>query len=309
MTDPARLLHTRLDSASRRAIEAAASDEPPDHAKAEIWGSIALALPATGVLLGVTTATSAATASSNLAATGAATASSNLAAGATALGATTLGTSAATTGLSLIAGKAVALGLGIGLAVHVATGVIEREPASRPVAASASSKALAQDAVLAVRPPAASQATADLARPVTDSTPSAPQLPVLAAQPGASTRLAQSASVELARPSEQGVTDVAEPPPSAPDEEPSDELRQESSLLVRARQALAAAQPAVAMAYVHQHRQRFATGKLLQEREALEVHCLAKLGQSAEARVRAAAFLARYPTSPHREKMRSIAGQ
>jgi len=46
-------------------------------------------------------------------------------------------------------------------------------------------------------------------------------------------------------------------------------------------------------------RRDFPSGELSQEREALSIEALRELGQSAEARRRAQAFLARYPASPH----------
>jgi hypothetical protein len=86
-----------------------------------------------------------------------------------------------------------------------------------------------------------------------------------------------------------------------------DELREESQLLVRARQALNAANEALALQLLDEHRQRFARGTLGQERDSLEVQALMKLGRTEEAKGRARAFLARFPLSPHNEKMRLIA--
>lgn len=48
----------------------------------------------------------------------------------------------------------------------------------------------------------------------------------------------------------------------------------------------------------------FPNGALAQEREALAIEALRVGGRSAEARLRATAFLARYPASPHAASVR-----
>lgn len=308
MTDPARLLDSSLHLESRRAIEAAVADEPPCGAKAQLWGTLLLALPAAGVLFGATTtssATAATAAAKGTAAVGtaaSATAATAAAKGTAAVGAATSATVTATavtngtaavgatatvmgsTGLGMLAGKAVAIGLGVGLAFNVAGGAAKHLLDSKP-AASVSAVTTATTAAGIHSP---SRALAErLQRPV---------LPVRVGQAEFSAVTARNT------PS----TTAAKQLPA--DELSADELREESALLVRTREALYASEVARATELIAEHRQRFSGGKLVQERDALEVQALAKAGQLAAAQLRARAFLLRYPESPHAEKIRAIVG-
>jgi hypothetical protein len=87
---------------------------------------------------------------------------------------------------------------------------------------------------------------------------------------------------------------VAPPRPVAARAAP---VETEIALLLRARRALAAGDAARALAVLERHRRRWPAGELLQEREVLTIQALAAVGSQAEARRRADAFLARFPSS------------
>jgi hypothetical protein len=104
--------------------------------------------------------------------------------------------------------------------------------------------------------------------------------------------------------------DVASPLPPAqparpaapkPAPDPTAELR----LLERAQQALRA-DPARALVFAEEHRQRFARGQFAQEREMIAIEALVSLGQSERAATRARAFARRYPDSSHLPHLRDL---
>jgi hypothetical protein len=75
------------------------------------------------------------------------------------------------------------------------------------------------------------------------------------------------------------------------------ELAQERELLDLARSNAARGEPALALAQVEQHRERFPQGHLSEEREALGIRALLALGRTQEALDRAQAFRAAHPSS------------
>ncbi len=97
------------------------------------------------------------------------------------------------------------------------------------------------------------------------------------------------------------VVDLAPALPADPDAR----LRLEIEALAEARRALAA-DPARALALAEQGQQQFRDGMFGQEREAIGIFALHKLGQEARARQRAEAFLARYPDGPFSEQVRRL---
>jgi hypothetical protein len=76
----------------------------------------------------------------------------------------------------------------------------------------------------------------------------------------------------------------------------------EAELLERARNALTSS-PARALALTEQHRARFPSGVLTQEREVIAIEALKRLGRTDEAARRAADFARRYPGSAYRKKL------
>jgi len=79
----------------------------------------------------------------------------------------------------------------------------------------------------------------------------------------------------------------------------------EIQLLSRARRALAN-DPGLALALADQHRRRFASGSMDQEREVIAVHALVSLGRLADARGRAQLFAREHPGSVYVGRMREI---
>jgi outer membrane protein assembly factor BamD (BamD/ComL family) len=67
--------------------------------------------------------------------------------------------------------------------------------------------------------------------------------------------------------------------------------------LRQAQEAVAGDRFEAALAPLAEHARRFPSGRLVEEREALRVQALAKLGRVAEARQVAQAFRARFPRS------------
>ncbi|HMA92474.1 MAG TPA: hypothetical protein VKP30_07295 [Polyangiaceae bacterium] len=225
-------------------------------------------------------------------------------------------------GLGLVAAKAIAVGLGLGLVVNATAVTV-------PDLLNANSAASAHVAPAERLPP-------QRAKPKSPSPARLAQAPAVAATSLTDSALANAPSTSVAsdaRAISAVTTSNVTPAPRAmavesiihdspvgfaengpgraehPDtsEASADELRDESRLLARARQALNASNPSLAIQLIADHRQGFPAGRLVQERDALEVQALQKSARHEEARARARAFLVHFPMSPHAEKMRAIA--
>jgi hypothetical protein len=83
-----------------------------------------------------------------------------------------------------------------------------------------------------------------------------------------------------------------------------DPFAEESAHLIRLR-ATAQTDPAAALAAADEGNQRFPDGLFGQEREAIAIGALVRLGRDAEAQARGARFLAAHPTSPFAERIRN----
>jgi len=206
--------------------------------------------------------------------------------------ATTIGGGAgALTGASLV--KAASIGVLLGATTMTAVTVVERHAApSRP---SEAVKVL-PSASAAVRPA------------VTTRAPSAPVPPAapLAEPPAEAPTVASIATAgsERTRAPAEPTRPVSAAPPalsvaSFPDETARSQHDAESRKIATARGLLRSGQPRAALLALEDARRDFPNGELSQEREALAIEALRVLGESAEARRRAEAFLTRYPASPH----------
>jgi hypothetical protein len=82
-------------------------------------------------------------------------------------------------------------------------------------------------------------------------------------------------------------------------------LREESRAVALVREALRRGDAPGAAALLDQLQRQFPEAGLAQEREALAIETLARLGRRAEARTRAAAFLNAWPTSVYAQTVRS----
>ena len=349
MTDPTRLLDHRLAPAVHRALTAAIAAEPPPSAKTRLWDSLALTLPAVGVLLDVTTTSSAAaTRVATSAAEAAATQLTEVVhqghAGTMVAASSTAGTEAAFvagtkatqalvatvkagaiggaavakgTSLGIVAAKAIALGLGIGMGLNVAASVVEprlKEPTAavsieQPTKATGiAPHAAGSNPQLAALAPLGADSGRE---PPTANEFDAPDetSAVKAVTPGG--RVATSETPD-ALVSAKAEAPFEVPTAAATDRSgryDADELRHESLVIASARQAMRGADHLAALAALEEHERRFPNGKLIQEREALLVRALADAGRSAESQIRGRAFLARFPMSPHGERIRVLLGE
>jgi hypothetical protein len=149
------------------------------------------------------------------------------------------------------------------------------------------------------RPPVAAAPAIPVAPPPPTPAPPAPENPPAANDgerpptPGPGKRHAPS------RPA--GAAARAETPSSS-----AVRLREETTLIRDARQALRQGDAARALRLLDEHRRLFSAGVLQQERERLAIEALAKSGRAAEASARAAAFLRKYPDSPHAGEIRGL---
>ncbi|MBN1609363.1 MAG: hypothetical protein JW940_22220 [Polyangiaceae bacterium] len=94
--------------------------------------------------------------------------------------------------------------------------------------------------------------------------------------------------------------------PAQPSQGP--DVEGEVALLGAAQKALASGQPKRALALLEQHQRRFPSAALTQERNAVRIMALCKLGQTARARREAAAFGRQSPESPLTERVRAVCG-
>lgn len=78
-------------------------------------------------------------------------------------------------------------------------------------------------------------------------------------------------------------------------------------LIARARRSLASS-PAAALDAAEEHRRRFPGGLFAEEREALAVLSLARLGRQAEAERRGQRFLRSHPAGTFSERVRRAIG-
>ena len=100
--------------------------------------------------------------------------------------------------------------------------------------------------------------------------------------------------------------DVAAPRATPRKTQARPNLRMEAALLERARAALEPT-PTTALRIANQHRRRFPRSALAQEREILGLEALSRLGKGRGLRRRARLFLRRYPRSPYRERVHTLA--
>jgi len=84
------------------------------------------------------------------------------------------------------------------------------------------------------------------------------------------------------------------------------DLSGELDLIERAQQALSD-DPSSALALAEEHRRRYDSSLLVQEREVIAVAALATLGRRIEARARAERFIRRFPESAHAARVRRLA--
>jgi hypothetical protein len=198
--------------------------------------------------------------------------------------------------------KTFAIGAVLGVAVASAVPVVRyvtRPASSTQVAALPSGAAAVREPrprapelwaapVVADLPPASSAqaSSAQLAVPAAAAEPASPRAPVNTPRPEAFT----------ARPAA----------PSSPPEPPADpnRLRLEALELAKAKNLLEAGDARAALAVLDEYRARFAAGAMVEERDALHIEALAKLGEREQARAAARRFFVRFPKSPLADRVR-----
>jgi hypothetical protein len=152
-------------------------------------------------------------------------------------------------------------------------------------------------------------------RPTVASPPGPAKLPALpeaerdvgarSVTPSTATSEAASAPPAAADPTGAGFAADA-PAPAAP-VSAGDALAAEMEHLARLR-ALEGRDPAQALALAAEGSQRFPAGQFVQEREAIAIGALVRLGRAPEARARAVAFAAAYPRSAFTERLERLTG-
>lgn len=197
------------------------------------------------------------------------------------------GTAGALTGASLV--KAASIGVLLGATTMTAVTVVERHSAPSRPAAPVKTLASSSGIVRSSAPTRALVASAPLVEPPAESPAVASVMPP---------------SAERTRPPGEPVRPSPSTPPTLsvatfPDENARSQHDAESRKVATARNLMRSGQPRAALVALEEARSDFPNGELSQEREALAIETLRVLGESAEARRRAEAFLARYPTSPH----------
>ena len=102
-----------------------------------------------------------------------------------------------------------------------------------------------------------------------------------------------------------GSTDPAQPV-AAEAEAPAAAQAADSELTLLSRaQGLLARDAQAALEVMNEHARAYPRGEFAQEREALAIDALRRLGRRQELQTRARAFLQRYPSSPHRDRIES----
>ncbi len=86
---------------------------------------------------------------------------------------------------------------------------------------------------------------------------------------------------------------------------PEQTLAHELSLLRAAENALQRNDPTRAMSLLDEHGRVFPNGQLSEDRKALRVHALCRMGKVAQADAEARVLLGRNPSSPHAERLRN----
>jgi hypothetical protein len=197
----------------------------------------------------------------------------------------------------------------LGLAVIGGAAAIgDRSPSPVSVAAPL---ALSRSSVARLEAPAV--APSETAHPALPSPPDVTKPPATPAPP----RRPAPSEATPAPPAQASAAEIApEPAPPAPllpgaggTSLPAkdDALAAEMEHLVRLR-TLRDADPAQALALAAEGSRRFPAGYFAQEREAIAIAALVRLGRQTEARARAGAFLSSYPRSAFGERIRNLTG-
>lgn len=126
------------------------------------------------------------------------------------------------------------------------------------------------------------------------------------------TPLAELPAPEASAPASPEVPSLRERPPLLPPHSSSSAdspgIQEQIALIDRARGAVAAHQPAAAMAALDEYRRRFPAGVLAQEAALLRIETLAARGDKANAARLGRQFLERYPRSAMAARVKELTG-
>ncbi|WP_433926358.1 tol-pal system YbgF family protein [Sorangium cellulosum] len=125
--------------------------------------------------------------------------------------------------------------------------------------------------------------------------------------PGAEPQRQASTTARGERPPASAAPGAPAPPPARPAALARDELLREAGRLAEIRAALARS-PEAPLSLLDEHRAEFPEGRLAPDREIIAIDALVRRGRADQARARAEAFLARFPASPHAERVRRLTG-
>ncbi|WP_438021983.1 hypothetical protein [Sorangium sp. So ce233] len=125
--------------------------------------------------------------------------------------------------------------------------------------------------------------------------------------PGAEPQRQASAAARGERPSASVAPGAPAPLPAQAGALARDELLREAGRLAEIRAVLARS-PEASLSLLDEHRAEFPGGRLAAERDLIAIDALVRRGRADLARTRAEAFLARFPTSPHAERVRRLTG-
>ena len=289
MTGPARWLEPNADSTSveRRLLRAGRGLEPRPGAQGRVLAAV---LASAGTLGAAGTAAAAG------ASTGAAAVAGSAKAGASAAG-----------GLG-IAGLLKWIGVGaLSAGAVLGSAEVVKHDAQQPSLVAPSLSRGPQPTPAYLPPPVASLARepepdpTDAATPATSSSrPLAYAWPAPQEREPPSVAVMDSGTVVPAA----SASSAAAPAASSAPADTGSEAREEAAMTLSARQALQRGNPAGALAVLDQAQQRFPRGRMTQEREALAIESLARLGRKGEAAQRAKAFLQWWPASPYADIVR-----
>lgn len=210
----------------------------------------------------------------------------------------TAGTGAATASTAMLAKVAiVAFVIGAGAGVGGTLLFSHQAPPHTPTSARGALHSVSRD-LPPVEPGMGADASASLGLPAT---------PVVAAATGVTDVTAASDTTrDAATPhADSAPTDAGVGPlGSARDRS----LADENALITRAQSALARGRAGEALEALSEHQRRFAGGQFVEEREAMSIQALVRLGRMDAARARAERFRARFPASMLRRAVEAAVG-
>lgn len=116
---------------------------------------------------------------------------------------------------------------------------------------------------------------------------------------------APAAAPSVVAPPERSATPTPRLASPASAEAPSASVATDAELLQRARASVASS-PALALALTREHAARFSSSLLTEERQALSIEALSRLGRRSEARQGLSEFEETFPRSPYRRRLRAL---